>query len=169
VDVAAFWRLIDNARTASSGDVNKEVELLIEMLSQQPETEILSFEKICFERLDQAYRADLWEVADVINCGCSDSGFLGFRGWLIAQGEIIFENALRDPESLVDLVEPETRHTILNGRLLSVPNNAYKRRTGQEIPLIVYGHSELIGEVGGENERLKKFPRVAAKLGECDD
>jgi len=33
--------------------------------------------------------------------GCSDDGFEYFRCWLISQGKDVFENALRNPDSLV--------------------------------------------------------------------
>ena len=55
--------------------------------------------------LDKAYVATLWDAADIIGCGCSDDGFWDFRGWLIAQGQKVYENALSDPESLLDLID----------------------------------------------------------------
>ena len=37
--------------------------------------------------------------------GCRDEGFMDFRAQLIGQGQDVFEKALSDPESLVDIVD----------------------------------------------------------------
>jgi hypothetical protein len=47
----------------------------------------------------------LWAAAYIIGGGCSDDGFSDFRGWLICRGEKVYEAALRDPESLVEVVD----------------------------------------------------------------
>ena len=52
---------------------------------------------------DLAYKYGLWTAASVMLDGCSDDGFIDFRGWLIAQGKNVYFAALEDPDSLADV------------------------------------------------------------------
>lgn len=170
MDTEIFWNMIETARKNSGGDIEKQFQLLVEVLSQLPETAILEFERILYEVRYSAYLPDLWEAADFIACGCSDDGFLDFRAWLIAQGKTVFDKALEDPESLVEVVEAERRRDVLDGRLMSVAPRAFNRRTSQEMPLIKYDlPPERILELGEEDRRDAKFPLLVAKLGGCDE
>lgn len=47
-----------------------------------------------------SYKQDLWAVAYVVMGGCSDDCFMDFRAWLIAQGQEVFESALKNADSL---------------------------------------------------------------------
>lgn len=105
MDIATFWQLIDEAREAGGGDPRKQSALLVEILARLPENEIIEFDNLFTELMDKAYTADLWDAAFIINCGCSDDGFSEFREWLIGRGREIFDNALADPESLVNVAE----------------------------------------------------------------
>ena len=50
-----------------------------------------------------AYQYGLWTAASVIERGgCTDDGFIDFRGWLIAQGREVYMATLKDPDSLAD-------------------------------------------------------------------
>src|SRR5215813_640854 len=110
MDVDTFWSLIENAHEASGGDTGKQAELLTQVLSQFSEQELIEFDRIVYEMMWRSYQADLWEAAWVIGCGCSDDGFFDFRGWLIAQGKHVFEEAIRDPETVAEVVEANRRY-----------------------------------------------------------
>jgi hypothetical protein len=169
MDEKTFWTLIDTSREISGNYLEKQVEWLIETLSRLPESEIMEFERLLFEMKFRAYRADLWEAADIIACGCSDSGFQSFREWLIAQGEIIFKQALENPETLAHVVDKAHRETVIDGRLVIAPWRAYELKTNRKMPLAVYRQPELIGEIGKEEERQARFPQLVSKLGICDE
>ena len=55
------------------------------------------------ELIANAHSWDLWGAAYVIYGGCSDDSFCDFKHFLISRGRETFENAIADPESLVDL------------------------------------------------------------------
>src|SRR5437588_12176207 len=101
MDRSAFWRLIEAAKQESNGKVEQEVDELYQMLLVLPAAEIAEFHNHFWELMDQSYTWDLWAAAYIILGGCSDDAFDYFRGWLIAQGESVFENAMKDPETLV--------------------------------------------------------------------
>lgn len=167
MNVKVFWDLIATTREASDGDVSKQADLLVEALVQRSEAEILAFDTILQDMMDEAYDAALWDAADVIGCG--DDGFYEFRGWLIAQGKEVYDKALADPESLVDLIGVD--ENAQDGPVIYVVTPACKQKTGQELP---WGYRKnrklplLKGAHWAEEDRKKRFPKLAAKLGDCE-
>src|SRR5688500_20240816 len=99
-----FWQLIERTRVASHGDTDQQAELIIAELVKYPAEAIIEFDWIIGQYMAQAYRQDLWDAAYIINCGCSDDSFKEFRAWLIAQGKAIYDTAIEDPETLVEIV-----------------------------------------------------------------
>jgi uncharacterized protein DUF4240 len=166
MDVEAFWELVNSTRKASGGDKSKQADLLVEALIQQSEGDILAFESILRDLMDEAYDAALWDAAYIIGCGCSDSGFVDFRAWVIAQGKEPFKSALVDPESLVDVVE--ISEDAQEGYLLNVAPDAYKRRTGREMPRKQRKVPLLKGIFSEEENISLRFPKLAAKFGDCE-
>ena len=87
-----------------------------------------------FHNMMQAYKnlADqygLWDAASIVKeYGCSDDGFIDFRAWLIAQGKEVYMNALKEPDTLADIV-PYGNCSF--ERMLYVGNRAYKQLTGR--------------------------------------
>src|SRR5689334_12739596 len=102
---AEFWRIIETAYFSSAGDGEKQAELLLEYLLQLSEGDILDFDEMFRHYHRAAYRCNLWDAAYIIEAGCGDDGFSDFREGLIGRGQAIYEAALADPESLVDVLE----------------------------------------------------------------
>src|SRR5574341_479228 len=103
MDIDEFWSLNGHSYEAANGDLNLQVELLVEKLANGTTEEILDYDSIFEELMDQANTATLWDAADIIGCGCGNDDFRDFRGWLIAHGKEIYENAISDPESIGDV------------------------------------------------------------------
>ncbi len=59
------------------------------------------------ERIRDAFRSDLWAVADIMNGGWSDDGFDYFLGWLVLRGKQAYEAALANPEDVAKGVSPD--------------------------------------------------------------
>ncbi len=165
MDIAAFWELMDKTREASDGDPFKQADLLTEALTQLSENDILTYEAILWDLMDQTFTADLWDAAYIIGCGCGEGGFMDFRAWLIGQGKEVFEKALADPESLVEIVEVGQETQV--GSLTYVASHAYERKTGgNDMPPRPRKRPELIGELHEEHEKVARFPKLAAKFWE---
>lgn len=62
-----------------------------------------AFEAWLEDRKDQAYDWRIWAAASTMAGGCSDDAFSDFRSWLVLQGSTVFNRALRDPDTLVDV------------------------------------------------------------------
>jgi hypothetical protein len=88
-----FWNVIEEA-TQSVGRSSVIPTWLEEQLSRLPENEIVDFSSHFQECRSAANDARLWLAAVAILGGCSDDSFDYFRGWLIAQGRKVFEDAL---------------------------------------------------------------------------
>ena len=164
-----FWELIHKTRLSSGKDSDKQAELLVAELSKLSEREILDYQEILDDLQDEAYIAELWDVADIIAWGCGDDDFMDFRAWLIGQGRDVFENTLVNPESLVDLVEVGQK--ITSEDLLYVAMQVYELRTGKGIETMpktrrFISNPQLLKGISSKDEdaRLKRFPKATAKF-----
>lgn len=168
MNAATFWKMIEDARKDADGDIEKQTELLVEALSKESDEDIIEFNHIMQNMMDRAYRGNLWDACVFIHCGCADDDFEDFRAWLIAQGEGIFEKAIKDPESLVELLDPKHRDKVVFEEFAYVGKYAYRRKTGKEVPLVFREHRlQLVGVTHDEDELPLLFPALMAKLGSC--
>lgn len=127
----SFWKLIEQSKPYGK----QQVEWLTEALSKASVEEIAKFEIEFLNKMDQSYTSSLWGAAYVLLGGCSDDGFDYFRGWLIAQGEEVFNRVMDNPEYLaVYLSEEALQEADVYPELeemLSVASHAYTySRTG---------------------------------------
>ncbi len=95
-----FWTIIN---ATVSDTQNEQSQLLVSKLSKMSKHELLAFEVSYRDALRRAYHWNLWAAAYIINGGCSDDGFDYFCDWLISRGQGVYENALKNPETLVGL------------------------------------------------------------------
>lgn len=160
----AFWKLIESAR--GSGDVDESVEAVADAVRSLDPQEIVDFDRHLYELMAASYSWDIWGAAYLINGGCSDDGFDYFRGWLILQGQGVFEQALRDPDSLADLEILE--EDVECEDLLYVAYEAYEAATGKEIPAASRADLPELGEdwdFDDDQEMKKRYPKLFARFG----
>jgi len=170
MDVEQFWKLIEKTRQISHSAPDKQADLLIDELAKLSEADILSYQSILDDLMDRAYIAELWELAFILasGWGCSDDGFMDFRAWLIGQGQDVFEKALSDPESLIDIVEfgQETQWE----DLLYVAMHAYELSTQKDMGTMPSTRRdkpwpELKGTLAKDEDKiLARFPKATAKF-----
>jgi len=158
-----FWTII--SKMSSEEDLDEKIEILEkELLSYKPE-ELISFEKHMHQLLSESYSWDLWGAAYIINGGCSDDSFDYFRAWLIAQGQEVYENAVKNPDSLADYSRLE--EDVEFEDLLYICGSVYEEKTGNEISL-ESGHEKENPDLGenrdfdDENEMNKRYPKLCA-------
>jgi hypothetical protein len=169
MDEAGFWNLIGTAKRRGKGDPFKQIEWLSASLEKLAPAEIIAFDKI-FSRLKAAlYRNELWAAAYVIQGGCSDDGFEYFRCWLIAQGKKVYQDALRDPETLADEIDYEEgeREEILDtvgNDMVGIAWRAYETKTGKQMPSRPV-KLKLTGPAWNEDDVAALYPRLHAKFG----
>jgi hypothetical protein len=109
-----FWKIIAASRAGLKPSDDPEVirteqvEQLRRLLSQMPVEEVQAFAEHFSARMDEAYsppEEGLWAVAFDIGGGCSEDGFDDFRAWLISMGHEVYQEAVRNPESVYEVAE----------------------------------------------------------------
>jgi hypothetical protein len=159
-----FWSIIDNSRNRSGGNYEKQCQLLTQLLKAEPRDDLIKFSNAFVTLQNEAYDWKLWAAAYIINGGCSDDCFSDFRSWLIGQGKTAFENAVKDPETLLQLqIEPDNWEGLQYAAM-----EAYQAKTGKEMPFAKLNlKQEPSGEQWNEDEQeLKKLlPKLYEKYG----
>jgi hypothetical protein len=144
MDRPTFWKIIDRSRKLADGDLDEQVEQLRSSLEQLDVSEIVEFGQIFHEYEIKAYTWDLWAAAYLMGGGCSDDGFSDFRGWLISRGENVYEAALSDPESLVQVASDSDEclyEECLYEGFQYVASQAWENKTGKQV--IEYPRDDL--------------------------
>jgi hypothetical protein len=167
MDDAQFWTIIKRAKSDADGDPEAIAEGVHAQLSALTGQEIESFNSMLWTKLAAAYNWKLWGAAYLINGGCSDDGFVYFRGWLITQGEKVYEAALADPDTLAKVIDPENDHYECED-ILGVAMRAYEEVTGNSLspPTGAVQPATPAGENWDFNdaeETAKRLPRLARK------
>lgn len=163
MDHDQFWQIIEAAKRRFPEDCEERVESIRDHLSALAPHEIIAFDSILGEYLDRAYSWDLWGAAYLMNGGCSDDGFMDFRGWLISRGRDVYERALADPDSLADVFDPSHDDCELQS-MLSVAYEAYQAGTGEEMPPRTRVSPELAGERWKAEDLDERYPRIRNRL-----
>jgi hypothetical protein len=163
MDVSAFWKIIDDARTNATDDEDflTRIDSCIRVLEP---AELLEFQRHFKKMHTESYSWNLWGAAYLMNGGCSDDGFDYFRAWLLAQGRDTFEKALADPDTLAALENPEGE---LEEFMYLAPQ-AYEDKTREQMPDSVFqvATRPKLGEgwdFDDDAEMKDRYPKLFAK------
>lgn len=167
MDKNDFWKLIDDARLAAGSEPEGQIEALTAQLADLPPDEIVAFDRILSEYHTRAYDWSLWGAAYVIGGGCSDDGFMDFRGWLISRGEKDYEAALANPESLVEVVTDSDGDCQIEG-FQYIASQVWEQKTGKsgdDFPSHDIEYREDPSGTPWEEEELEqRFPMLCDKF-----
>jgi hypothetical protein len=112
--------------------------------------------------LAYSYDYKLWGASYVINGDCSDDCFDYFREYLIAHGKKKFYATLQDPESCVAWIKSDDEDEWEGIRYSA--GEAYKQKTGMDIPETYKPKFELKGKQFDEKMIYKQYPKLAKKF-----
>jgi hypothetical protein len=169
----AFWAIID--RTAAlEADPEGQLEALRTGLQTLSAEEVVAFTNAFEQQLRRAYRWDLWAVASIAHGGASDDGFEYFRRWLISKGRAVFERVLADPDSLADLIAPDSEGVLEFEEITYVSWEVWGAKTGREpseIPMSTDFMTLGVEPDGApspddQDELARTYPRMWARFGE---
>jgi hypothetical protein len=158
-----FWKIMSETSIASGKNAAIQQGLLEQRLNELAPDEIIEYDAIFQELVNDAYDWKLWAAAYIINGGCSDDGFMDFRGWLVGQGEAVYTKALADPDSLSELEQLDGDYNWEGYGYLAFM--AYEQKTGKQMPLrqnTTY-NSEPKGEAWEEEELSTLLPKLSKK------
>ncbi|MEA2707422.1 MAG: hypothetical protein QOF78_23 [Phycisphaerales bacterium] len=101
-----FWEIIDAARAAAMFDRRRLPEALRAELAERAEDEVLEFIRLFNELRIESFRQELFAAAWIAGGGAGEEDFSDFRDWLITLGREAFEDAMHDPQRILDHAEP---------------------------------------------------------------
>ena len=129
MDNKEFWKIINYSLTKSQQNSSLQDKMIIEKLATYSPEQIIDFEIILRQTINQADDFKVMAVEKIIEGYVSDDPYLYFRCWLIGQGENTFNETIKNPEFLAEIVNKQT-DTNFEG-LLYVATEAYKQKTGK--------------------------------------
>ena len=104
INKETFWELISQAKECCGQDLQAEACWLEEKLMSMGPEQCQQFHNVMHAYLDMAHKYGLWNAAALMCRIGSDDGFIDFRAWLIAQGRDVYLAAMKDPDTLADVV-----------------------------------------------------------------
>jgi hypothetical protein len=165
MDAARCWQLIEATAPEGGAGTEEHADAVAEALRTLEPDEIVAFDLFLHERLEEAYRWDLWAVAYVALGGCGDDSFEYFRLWLVAQGKDYFERALKDERRAVDNLAPGDEAEC--EALLYAAQEVYESKTGGSgLPSSYSPHkTDPDGEPWSEETVHELYPELAKRFG----
>lgn len=176
-----FWALIDKSRERAKekklrrGEdfIDRHIKELTQMLRELSAGELIAFDRRFDFYHALAYRWDLWAIAYWLHAGCSDDGFNDFRSCLISLGKATFFRALKDPDSLAEVVGRRDAPYLQAEGFQYVASTVYKEKTKEEMPEgKTYRPAKPAGRrIDHDNEAVMRrhFPKTVAKFPDMGD
>lgn len=170
-----FWQLIEATKKEAQGDQQiQEAALLSHLAKLEPE-QIIEFECLLQEYLLEADHFNIMAVQKILDGYVSDDSYLYFRCWLVAQGEQVFTDALRNADTLAAVIDAPYQDF---EELLYVATKAFEQRTGKQEEDATFPReiasargldydsgSATKGEDWTENQLPKLLPKLWKKFG----
>jgi hypothetical protein len=179
MDDKEFWKIIDYSFNASGGDLERQSEIISAKLSDYNPEEIINYEIIFTKKLIEANDYKIIAVNHIVDSPVSDDGFLYFRCWLISLGQKTFEQTIKTPDYLAQVIDRGIVPDFES--MLYVSTTAYKNKTGKKeeddtfprnvtfskgLTYETYagGGAKITGKDWKESELPKLYPKLWAKF-----
>ena len=125
-----FWNLLNTAKRKGD-DWGEQLEWLVEKLATMPVNDIIRFDYHFNQNYQKSYTSDLWAAGYIIMGGCSDDCFDYFRAWLLFLGKEPYEEAIRNPQSILPYLSGMEDEDIPQfEEFLSCACEAFEEKTG---------------------------------------
>jgi hypothetical protein len=167
MDIDDFWQIIDSVHSESEGNMDRKCELLKNRLERLNELDLRDFINHFNSADAGAYTWPLWGAAFVMHGGCSDDSFSDFRATLISHGRKIYEAALADPESLVNLDLEDVDDICYEG-FQYVKTGVAVEKLGEIPNRDTPFPDEPSGKEWDEENVINLYPRLSAKYSFSD-
>lgn len=144
MNIQQFWDVIALLDWSKSGDDDAVIEPVVAVLAAMPVGNIHQFQDILSEKL---WNLDTRAHALAINPdedSISADGFLYDRCAVVANGRSFYQAVLKNPEKFPKGLE--------FGKLLSVADLAYERKTGEEFQHVPKFNYETGSNIAGWNK-----------------
>ncbi len=156
---AAFWQLLEDARTTDLTATNERVYAALIRLSPDA---IGAFDRHRMVLMASSFTRRLWGAAYLIEGGCSDDGFEYFRSGLILSGHLWFEGANAEPDRLVEMDEDLSFEPFMY-----TAQQAFEHVTGVELSaeFLTYPRLAEGWDFDSATEMARRYPRLWKRYG----
>jgi hypothetical protein len=119
MELSRFWELIDRARgSRDDKGPSADPQKLQAVLKDMGTVDLASFGTKFNDLLCDLNMWEIWGAGYTLCAGMGDDSFHYFRSWIIGKGQRTFEQALHDPEGLVDFIDPNDEEAEFDNELL---------------------------------------------------
>jgi hypothetical protein len=125
-----FWKLIDGAVKVSNGNQVLFEKFLVKQLTKVSLEEIKNFEIVFRKVVIDADDYKVMAAQKIIEGYVSDDPYLYFRCWLIGQGKKVYDETLKNPDYLADIVRKDEIYEL--EALMYVATKAYSEKLDKE-------------------------------------
>jgi len=152
MDKPTFWRLIEESKQQSHGEIRAQAKSLLRLLSALPPDEIKAFDAIFEEYYDRACQSPRLYYALVrVFVYVHHEELMNFVEWLIGQGEALCTGVMRHPTHVGDILSGDSLAAYNGDILQSAISEAYWRVTGRSLE-----REKLEAEDAAREQRRKK-------------
>jgi hypothetical protein len=158
-----FWDILDAAQSDAAFDRARLPDALRAQLEELDEDAVLAFVRHFDDLRHDAYRHEPWAAAWILGGGASDEDFSDFRDWLISQGRQPFDDALRDPERLLNHFDATELQDAFDPDIRQVATDLYTELTGQsDLPegTVRPDPAQMGGRPWRPEDLPRRFPRL---------
>lgn len=168
-----FWSIIEQSRDGvpsvglDNEVMDRQLAKMTMFLEALTPEEIVAFDTVMGKVHRRSNLWDLWGVAYIIMGGCSDDAFEYFRRWLLAQGRETFERAVREPDSLAEIIPSGLDHEMDFEEFFHLADDVYGAKTGNELADLRLNWQDTgpQGDTWTEEDLPKRFPKTWANFG----
>ncbi len=164
MQLAQFWKIIDDARLAVVDSTDERDDFLVRMeesLLELKPSEVASFHTQLQKQFNQTFHWDVIAAAAIIyGDKCDPLDIDGLRAWLISRGEEFMTKTLQDVDSLgpLNLVPDDLYYYAF----LGLPSDVYEELSGDELPTDATPPAPE--EPAGQEFQVKDLPLRLPKL-----
>ncbi len=162
-----FWQLIDKARAANNSNFETQCVTLTELLASHTADEIVAFEHILREKIEEASTWPIMAATFVVCSFISDDTYEDFRAWMVGQGKELFYKMLKDPNEVCKILTPKQAEDLGGEYMLFVAANAWLEKLNKEnedefYELIEHPEEKVIDQQWPETKEAyrKLFPEL---------
>ena len=132
LDENTYWAIIENSIKNTSSQEDQEIYLIAELEKLSPK-EIIGFRLRTDKLLYDTYNQELWCAAYIVNDGSTDGGFDYFRCWLISKGKDEYYSAVKNPDSILQIIDTSEEDEFEFEGFAYVAVSAFKALTTHEL------------------------------------
>jgi hypothetical protein len=164
-----FWNIIEESFNETGGQLFKDSEArsesIIRQLDNLSREDLILFNRHFETKVVEADHYNVMALLFIIEGSVTDDPYLYFRCELVGQGRNVFENAIKDTDSLSGILAPDIY--LQSEYFMKLADKAYLKKFG-EGNLPSGFANDIYGDTQGEDWEYEdlpiRFPKLCAKF-----